>query len=288
FSNVPGTEGKSVGQVNPDLLQAVSRSMSPYISDLAGIDRADVRGFDAQWWGDPLDNVSFRGGVQVFAVMNTDEVSGVMFDRDVMAQVLACEGQYAQDPYRSVAGDLLTEQGRLMAMFGRGVLKVVRDEHDDPEVAVQAASGRSAAAFDALRGMGSEQIRQLPGGRFITPMLAVVGAEGKDYFPSFDIAPDSYRPNSPKKAVLERPNYDYIYYTFLAASPELPAWFAQDENLGWAFDSGKLRSWEEIKNLTNGQDASNAVFLTMFGYLGDPRNVGLLYDAYDGVAFNND
>lgn len=240
FRGIPGTDGQSVGEVNPDLLRTMSHSMSPYISDLAGAGRPENPGFNIGTWADPADNNHFGGSSNVFAVMNTDPEAGTHFTQSSMQEILAAEGRYAHDPAAPLAGGDLSTAGRIHGLMDRGLLLSTEDSYSDKAEQAQAIYDRKAAAYGALTSIGSVGLDRLPGGEFINTMIDAGGDPLKD-------AVIGKAPGPAPSVALEAPDFYRDYYNILQATPELPASFRGD--YPWAFDSsGDLLSWEDLRS----------------------------------------
>lgn len=137
LSNIPETDGQSTGQLNPDLLQTVSNSMSPYVSDLAGEDPENHPGFSIGGWTDPDGFRHYTGSANVFALMNTDETAGTNFTRAAYQEMLAKQGAYALNPMGESAANNLDTAGRLAGLTDYGLMRGTQDGYDDK--AAQAA-----------------------------------------------------------------------------------------------------------------------------------------------------
>ncbi|PBC45664.1 hypothetical protein CJ179_21055 [Rhodococcus sp. ACS1] len=281
FRGIPGTDGQSVGEVNPDLLRTMSHSMSPYISDLAGAGRPENPGFDIGTWADPADNNHFGGSSNVFAVMNTDPEAGTHFTQSSMQEILAAEGRYAHDPAAPLAGGDLSTAGRIHGLMDRGLLLSTEDSYSDKAEQAQAIYDRKAAAYGALTSIGSVGLDRLPGGEFINTMIDAGGDPLKD-------AVIGKAPGPAPSVALEAPDFYRDYYNILQATPELPASFRGD--YPWAFDgSGELRSWEDVQSDPATRSLLKDGYQTMFSRLGNPAdgNGERMRNGYDDVVRND-
>ena len=278
---IPGTNGQSVGEINPDLLRTVSHSMSPYIGDLAGAGRPENPGFDIGTWADPADNNHFGGSSNVFAVMNTDPEAGTHFTQSSMQEILAAEGRYAHDPSAPLAGGDLSAAGRIHGLMDRGLLLSTEDSYSDKAEQAQAIYDRKAAAYGALTSVGSVGLDRLPGGEFINTMIDAGGDPLKD-------AIIGKAPGPAPSVPLEAPDFYRDYYNILRATPDLPP--SAQVDFPWAFDSsGELRSWEDVQSDPANRSLLKDGYQTMFSRLGDPAdgNGERMRNGYDDVVRND-
>ncbi|MFC9841229.1 hypothetical protein ACFVKB_46920 [Rhodococcus sp. NPDC127530] len=278
---IPGTNGQSVGEINPDLLRTVSHSMSPYISDLAGAGRPENPGFDIGTWADTADNNHFGGSSNVFAVMNTDPEAGTHFTQSSIQEILAAEGRYAHDPSAPLAGGALSTAGRIHGLMDRGLILSTEDSYSDKAEQAQAIYDRKAAAYGALTSVGSVGLDRLPGGEFINTMIDAGGDPLKD-------AIIGKAPGPAPSVALEAPDFYRDYYNILRATPELPP--SSRVDFPWAFDSsGELRSWEDVQSDSVTRSLLKDGYQTMFSRLGDPAdgNGERMRNGYDDVIRND-
>ncbi|MFD9678609.1 hypothetical protein ACFWAD_01960 [Rhodococcus sp. NPDC059969] len=278
LSDVPQSDGQSAGQLNPDLLQTVSRSMSPYVSDLAGSPGPNVAGFDRGEWADPTDNNQYKGSANVFALMNTDEGAGRILTQAAIAEQLASEGRYAADPTGSDSRAELERVGRLHGLIDRGMLEAVQDQYDDKAAHAQVIYDRKEAAFTALSTMGSFGIDKLPGGEFVNLMIDSSGN-------SLQSAMIGKPPGGADQAALNPPDFQRDTYNILRAVPEMPMEIR--DQYGKYFDeSGQLMSWNEVVKTEPDDIKLGADCAEMFEVLGGTDADGILH-AYQIVVLTD-
>jgi uncharacterized protein YukE len=84
---------KTLGEVNPNLVQGLAHGLAPYIPDIAGLSSEDTKnGFD------PLDpgNIDAPTAKGIFSVLSTDKDASDFFNGVADAHILASQGEYAQ------------------------------------------------------------------------------------------------------------------------------------------------------------------------------------------------
>lgn len=151
LGNVEGTDRLSVGQVNPVLLRQVADGLSPYLTDLAGMDQPDRPGFDVGDWADPGHKGHYQGSARVVALMNTDEEAGANFTGSAYEAMARLESSYARDPLSSVAGFQLTTSGVLQGISDHGLRLAAQDLYDNDAERLQAQYANKSSGYDLAR-----------------------------------------------------------------------------------------------------------------------------------------
>ena len=279
LSNIPEADGQSAGQLNPDLLQTVSRSMSPYILDLAGANLEYLPGFDTAGWIDPDGMRHFQGSTNVFALMNTDETAGTDFTQAAYQEMLAKQGAYALDPMHPSSTNNLDTAGRVAALTDRGLQLGIQDGYDDQARQAAEIYARKNNAYGAMMSLGTLGIGNLPGGDL---MNAMIGAGGDPFKESIIGA----QPSGAEVATIG--GFDSVRQSYnILNAADLPADFV--DTYRWAFDEdGNLRPWYELQSGALGMNEISGDFLTMFSMFGNPRDGhdDRMQDAYDAVVWN--
>ncbi len=274
LKNVPEAGGQSVGQLNPQLLQTLGHSMSPYIPDLAGMQSDDRPGFDIGWV-DPAHTGNYSGSAQVFALMNTDTATGTDFIAHTNAEILAAEGRYAEDPRDPYSGMHLTETGTLHGLTDKGVMLAMEDQYEDDADRAQAEYDRKSAGFDAMLTLTTAGIGEIPvAGGYANTMIDLVGDPLKESL----VGPE---PGGPQDATLKGFDMSRDFYNMLAATPDLPP----DVTSGLADlldENGALRPYENRVEFQTGVE-------TMFNRLGNPAdgNFSRMLNAYQQVILKD-
>ena len=279
LSNIPEAGSQSAGQLNPDLLQTVSRSMSPYILDLAGANPEYLPGFDTAGWIDPDGMRHFQGSANVFALMNTDETAGTDFTQAAYQEMLAKQGAYALDPMHPSSTNNLDTAGRVAALTDRGLQLGIQDGYDDQARQAAEIYARKNNAYGAMMSLGTFGIGNLPGGDL---MSAMIGAGGDPFKESIIGA----QPSGAEVATIG--GFDSVRQSYnILNAADLPADFV--DTYRWAFDEDRnLRPWYEVQSGALGMNEISGDFLTMFSMFGNPRDGhdDRMQDAYDAVVWN--
>ncbi|WP_378740922.1 hypothetical protein [Nocardia brasiliensis] len=179
MKNVPGTNGASVGQLNPVLLQEVARGMSPYAGDLAGIDGGEdyKPGFnnpaDNTAWikHSPDGRVNYDGAANIVALMSTDQVAGDIFAQGAIREMVANEANYAANPQRSNADQYLANASRIEGLLDRGGTMALQDQNNDNAGHAKENYERKQRAFNAVSAIGKGLISEIPGAKHLNTLL---------------------------------------------------------------------------------------------------------------------
>lgn len=280
FSDIPGTNGLSVGQVNPDLLRTLSHSMSPYLPGLTGAEMPDRPGFAPGAWADPSGNGRYAGTANIFALMNTDEAAGEHFTAEAQKATADSLAAYARNPSDPHASYDLVTAGRLKGLIDRALLIETQDEYQDTAEAAKAAYERKAAAYTAATALGTYGLDKAWGGDAFS-MLAGAGGD------TLKQAIIGLPPGEAEHAVLTGPDYGSAFYTVLAATPEVPSHLKADYRD--LFNSeGDLLPYEALESARPG-DLWKADLRAAFHKIGDPSDGHgtLMQESYDQVVRND-
>lgn len=278
LANIPGSDGQSIGQVNPELVRTVSHSMSPYIPHLAGAGASHTHlpGFDIvdrthhgdeRMWIDPAGNNQFTGSSNVFAALNTDAEAGTHFLGAAYAETVAAETRYAQDPYSLGQTGHLTTAGRILGLSDRGVLLATQDQYHDVASQQQEAYSRRAAAYDAARALSVFGLSSTPLGSAFEAAVYSGGDPLKQAFVGST-------PDPEQQAVLTPPNFDDHYYIPLAAADAIP-FGTEPRYAGFVDDTGKLLPYNELLALDiidGDEQLLQTLLREMFNKFGDPAD----------------
>lgn len=279
LSDIPQADQQSVGQLNPNLLNTLAHSMSPYIPDMAGLPSQDRPGFD-NLWVDPSHTGKYAGAAQVFALMNTDAPTGEYFVSEVQNHILSAEGRYAENPRDPYSGQQLMTVGILHGLTDVGVRTGLEDQYTDKAELAQAVYERKSGAYDILMTLGTAGIGELPGGGYTNTMIDLVGDPLRDSL----VGP---QPDGPQEATLSGYDPFHDYYNILTAQPNLPSGVTAD--MKEMFDAdGTLRPYEPDSGRS--QDTRQQSGLeTMFNRLGNPGdgNSNRISDAYGRVILKD-
>lgn len=273
LSAIPGTDGMSVGELNPDLLQTLSKNMTPYITDMAGA--GTHPGFDIDWADD--GDGKFVGAANVFALMNTDESAGELFNAAALNQQVGLEQEYGRNHDEPGIGSDLGAAGRIAGLIDQGTYQAAKDEYGG--AAEEEAYERKAASYDIAMNLVDYGLGHVPvGGAEASTALSLGGDTLKNAMlgPAPEHAPTT---ESPEPA---GPRLNANYWNVLNAAGPLDPSVSRD--FAWAVDeNGNIKPSAEILNSSNRTNVDYAL-ATMFARLNDGEDVTTYQNSYDNVV----
>ncbi|WP_162958860.1 WXG100 family type VII secretion target [Nocardia yunnanensis] len=158
--DIPETDHKTVGDLNPKLVQTLSTSMTPYIDDLTNPTHPTNDGFkvtdaNGRSWTDPSGNNTFTGSKNIFSFMDTNDVAGQKFNAAAIEASLQQEINYGQDPNDAHARGHLVDAGRLQGLVDAGLRDEISAHTTDTGKVAQDAYNQKKYAYEAVtRGLG--------------------------------------------------------------------------------------------------------------------------------------
>ncbi|WP_157576256.1 hypothetical protein [Mycobacterium sp. GA-2829] len=148
--DIPGTGGKSLGEVSPDLTRALAAASVPYIDDMLEHNRDDTAGFAE------LDDFNDPGKTRMrdfFGVIDTDDFAAHTLNTAAYAEM----NQYQEDFARHVGGDTeysaLKSAGALQGVVDVGANIAANDAIADQNAAAQQAYEHKKLWYDAATRM---------------------------------------------------------------------------------------------------------------------------------------
>ncbi|MFH5207484.1 hypothetical protein ACHIPZ_04520 [Antrihabitans sp. NCIMB 15449] len=275
--NIEGTDGLSVGQVNPELLETVAHSLTPYMAEFGGMDQADRPGFDTREW--LTDDVNhFQGGSNVFAVMDSGQEAGNTFTQAAIREVLSQESEFAADVQSPSAAEHLGVVGRLEGEMNEGLMISSQDKFDDVADQAKAAYDRKSSAYDAAMSALSFGIDKTPQGAAINAVIEAGGDSLKE-------SVIGEEPDEAEKSALGGVDFSHHAYNILQMTPDIPVEFVKE--FPWAFDEGTLRPWDELVAKHGKGDTRFLNFDVMLSRLGRPGSADLLRNTFEDAVRND-
>ncbi|MCX4092092.1 hypothetical protein [Nocardia sp. alder85J] len=291
--DIPNTDHKTVGDLNPKLLQTLSAGMTPFIDDLTNTSNATADEFRVTYtdatglhsWTDPSDNNTMMGSKNIFSLMDTDDVAGKNFNAAAMAHAIQAEVSYGQDPSDAHATDHLDKAGKLYGLVDSGLRDEISSHVTDAGKVAQDAYNQKKAAYDliaksagynstydgvAAKSVVGDQVGKLLGLGGDPLKNAIIGAP----------------PSAVNNDIgLNPPNFVEQAYNSVASS-DIPE--SLRHKYSQLFDSnGNILSWNEIQTmpvLDSDQTPVKQV-TTLFNQLGpQDGHSSALENAYDNVT----
>lgn len=241
--DIPGANGQSAGQVNPELLRTISHELSPYALSLAGVGQPEMPGFDTGGWADPSANQQFRGSANVFALMGTDDEAGEHFNASAYGAAAAAENIYAAAPLDPEAPNHLDSSGRLLGLVDRGLLLTTQDEYADEAERQQAEYDRKSAAYDAYKSLLLLGLDRATGfGDVLSAATDIGDAPLRAGFIGEE-------PTDSRQARLPGPDF-YARYHHIISVADIPEQVRRDHAVLFLPD-GELRPYEQLRGETS-------------------------------------
>ncbi|MGN5240186.1 TPR repeat region-containing protein [Rhodococcus sp. SJ-3] len=272
MSSIPGTNHQSIGEVNPELVRTISHSMTPYIPSLVSVEVPDRPGFDIEGWTDPEGSGSYRGSVNVFAVLSTDEEAGTHFQSHAMRESVAAQIRFGEDPDAPNSNQQLANAGQLLALTDKGIEMSMQDRYDDEAARDLAVYEQKANAYNAVTWLGGHV---LPGTDLLFDTISAGGEPLKETV----IGP---KPDPAAEVQVNRPNFERLSYFALAAVQDFPESTRRDFTALFD-DEGNLRAYGEIFSEERSQTHTRRADYTLANLLGRVGDTHALRIAYNEV-----
>lgn len=149
--DIPGmVDGKSAGEVNPELMRTLADSFTPYTSELGGDQDTALPGFNDPDPGsvstDTYQNLlhspgtsNFEGASRIFGLLATDETAAKTFYSEVYSTIAEETAAYAADPNAGDASHRLALMSHLRGLADEGLLYAAHDKAGDDYAAAKSA-----------------------------------------------------------------------------------------------------------------------------------------------------
>lgn len=266
LKDIPNTDGKSVGQLNPELLRTLAHSMAPYADDLAGRHDLAMLGFDAEGQlpghesliNDPGTH-NFEGASRLYALFGGDHESANTFYGQAVQDLQSAATHYGHDPNAGNAADDVALVGHLRGLIDEGTAYSSDDSASSALDAAQKAYEMKKSVYET--GFKLLNLTPQPGG-----LQGAALSEFKDdtlkglIGPAPD--PTNFDPNKYNSFVPHGPDVqDFGSIRELMASSipgdvrsQMDSRFVHDHE-GWFDSDGRLRPLQEIAAIpgANGQ-----------------------------------
>ncbi|WP_137725572.1 hypothetical protein [Prescottella subtropica] len=145
--NLPGQDGRSLGEVNPALTQQIAQSVTPYLGDLATGPELQTHGFDREAAvGEGGDIRSIR----LATLMNTDPTASALFNGGIVNLTNDYAGRFGELHGEStvIRYQFGEASGRLLGYMDQGLRAEAYDRGLDDTAAAEQAAGRTKLAID--------------------------------------------------------------------------------------------------------------------------------------------
>ncbi|BCN78128.1 hypothetical protein [Prescottella equi] len=239
--NLPGHDGRSLGEVNPGLTQQFAQAVTPYLGDIARGPELQTHGFDREAAvGEGGDIRSIR----LATLMNTDPTAAALFNGAIIERTNDYAGRFGELHGESsvIRYQLGEASGRLLGYMDQGLRAEAYDRGLDDAAAAEQSADRTKLAIDVAT-------------------KTVVGLGGPATIP-LDIASSMVQAGiTPEESGLPAESFDvsdnllagqrayHVLEAVAAKDPSVLDGLLSDGDplipSGWV-DDGRLRSYSEI------------------------------------------
>ncbi len=179
---LPGN--RTLGEVNPNLVQGMARGLAPYLSNIAGTHGALPEfGFPPDSYGEDGDSGRMPVAKGIFSVISTDKTASDYFNGLADRQALTAEGGYAQalashapnlDSYNADLHDAMTLRGLVNSGIHNAVQADVENHHMAAEAAQRAEYDGKKTAYEAGTKFVSAAAGLIPTvGSYLGPAISI-------------------------------------------------------------------------------------------------------------------
>lgn len=145
--NLPGHDGRSLGEVNPALTQQIAQAVTPYLGDIARGPELQTHGFDREAAvGEGGDIRSIR----LATLMNTAPTASALFNGAIVERTDDYAGRFGELHGESsvIRYQLGEASGRLLGYMDQGLRAEAYDRGLDDAAAAEQTAGRTKLAID--------------------------------------------------------------------------------------------------------------------------------------------
>ncbi|MFN3003528.1 EspA/EspE family type VII secretion system effector [Mycolicibacterium wolinskyi] len=172
--------GQTVGQLNPELVQAYAHGLAPYVPDIAGLSNAEK--------GDPFGPIENEGAAErsvakgIYSVLATDKDAYAEFKGATNANVMALSQSWAADAKDGTVPEFdkrLSDCATLMALDSVGTTEAVNRLHLNAQELYDQKKAAYEIGLKMLAGVGGAAPAVGPG---LGPSVDVVGTAMENMF----------------------------------------------------------------------------------------------------------
>ncbi len=181
--HLPGN--RTLGEVNPNLVQGIAHGLAPYISNIAGTPGALPEfGFPADSYGEDGDSGRMPVAKGIFSVLSTDKTASDDFNGLADRQAVIAEGTYAQAlashapnlaSYNADLHNAMTLRGLVNSGIHNAVQADVENHHMTEDAAQRAEYDNKKTAYElGMRAMGATAGLVPATGAYLGPAIGIL------------------------------------------------------------------------------------------------------------------
>ncbi|MBA8964992.1 hypothetical protein JOJ86_006270 [Rhodococcus percolatus] len=161
--DIPGTNGQAIGEVNPDITQALGTTLAPYIGNMVGVpgDLAGTSGFTSSTGGE----FGLENAPRLFSVIDSNADAASYFNAQAfgmsaqLEQAWALEGLTPQMPHYEYG----SWAGSIQGVVDKGLDLEFADRVGDELSNNSAGFESKGVAYDTIRTVVSKGVEFIPG-----------------------------------------------------------------------------------------------------------------------------
>ncbi|WP_320443193.1 MULTISPECIES: WXG100 family type VII secretion target [Rhodococcus] len=161
--DIPGTKGQAIGEVNPDITQALGTTLAPYIGNMVGVpgDLAGTSGFTSSTGGE----FGLENAPRLFSVIDSNADAASYFNAQAfgmsaqLEQAWALEGLTPQMPHYEYG----SWAGSIQGVVDKGLDLEFADRVGDELSNNSAGFESKGVAYDTIRTVVSKGVEFIPG-----------------------------------------------------------------------------------------------------------------------------
>nr|WP_241961832.1 hypothetical protein [Rhodococcus opacus] len=161
--DIPGTNGQAIGEVNPEITQALGTTLAPYIGNMVGVpgDFAGTSGFTSSTGGE----FGLENAPRLFSVIDSNADAASYFNAQAfgmsaqLEQAWALEGLTPQMPHYEYG----SWAGSIQGVVDKGLDLEFSDRVGDESSKNSAGFESKGVAYDTIRTVVSKGVEFIPG-----------------------------------------------------------------------------------------------------------------------------
>lgn len=161
--DIPGTNGQAIGEVNPEITQALGTTLAPYIGNMVGVpgDFAGTSGFTSPTGGE----FGLENAPRLFSVIDSNADAAGYFNAQAfgrsaqLEQAWALEGLTPQMPHYEYG----SWAGSIQGVVDKGLDLEFSDRVGDESLKNSAGFESKGVAYDTIRTVVSKGVEFIPG-----------------------------------------------------------------------------------------------------------------------------
>jgi hypothetical protein len=161
--DIPGMKGQAIGEVNPDITQALGATLAPYIGNMVGVpgDFAGTSGFTSSTGGE----FGLENAPRLFSVIDSNVDAASYFNAQAFGMSAQLEQAWALD---SPAPHISHDQygwwaGSIQGVVDKGFDLEFADRSGDEASSTSSGFENKGVAYDTIRTVVSKSVEFIPG-----------------------------------------------------------------------------------------------------------------------------